>query len=1354
MKNFKRIVAWICALSFMLSMASSFTLAAGSENTITPLENSGLYVERTSNGNYLYGVPPLSTAKSVVNLLEGDCIVSGSGNVKTGDTVTRYVNGNAVDKARIIIKGDLHIDGHVNSKDVVRLKTYLEDPDASIEKRAADINGDGSVTYKDVEALSAFLTSSAISVKAFGEPDKTVYYAGEKFRSDGMFLKVTYDDGTSYAYADGFDVIYPSGTCFKAGDTYADLVYSGMSVRVAVTVKEAAEGDIVVQNDNIIYYTTPALPANAGETVDLSLYDVQLELDVTTDSTKITWSSSDLTIKNKKVTAPSSKGVYTLKAASGGISKTIYLIVKEKNETEYVLYQNDFSSNDMSDMTVLFKNSSNISISNGKLVLDSSSSASSSSCLLLPEYIGDFGDYTITANATIDSAINDQRWTSVMYRVQNSDYPYYQLCVRKNAAASNGVELAYRTTEAKWAYYGQTAGLEALKASSNYEFVIDANGANVAAYMNGEQLISTSKQTDYPIGRVGLQANCCKAVYDDIKITVVFRAPNAYGTATYTCPAIPANTSTDVRLSMYNVEFTQSFCSDKDDITWSSSDVTINKGNTVSITKSGVYKVTASSAGYSKTIYIVAKAPSDSEYVLYYNDFSKNDMTDLQIIQKTTDGSVKIENGKLVVAAPTSNSSFTRVLLPAYIGDFGDYTIVANATMTQSANDSRWMALMYRVCNNNYPYEQFCIRQNAANSNNNGVELAYTSASSTDWSYHAKGSYSTALNSATSYKFRMTAIGNSATGYINGTKVISTDSLTQVKGRVGLQNCGSTTAYDDIKITVEFSNYVSSGYTPGIADVQHTDTNIALAATVATEVKKADDLDKIKLSRPAVAIFSINSALQIIDENGGYICSIADGLNALEGKTVPAFRIDSSAEATAISNFINSNGIKDVLVVSKSVAQLSSLRSSCTAAKGILDATSSNLDLATLRENCNKASSRICLLPASRATQENSAYLSELATTVWYMADSDTETELYDLITSGAQGIVTSEPARLKECLGNTDIFLENSIIRPVNIIGHRGIPSKAPENTVTGTLLAAQNGANIIENDVYLTSDGVVVVMHDPTIDRTTNGSGNVESMTYAQLQKYVVDYYPGYSEKIPTLEEYFKAIKGKDINLFIEVKSQNTAIVPKIKALIEKYDILDQCCIITFHMAIMNEFHKQMPSISNGFLTAMTDLSKVMEYTSTFNCTFNPQQTAALTEEFMLDGSYRGITFWPWTLNSSSVFDTYFLMGTNGITTNYADFSSGYLKFLETEKSSYTVETGRKTQLNVYKETYAGSRTVSKHAEMVILSGDGNIYFDGSSIHAYADGVTTVLFRHSFTLNNGAVAYVYSQPVTITAN
>lgn len=1351
MNNLKRIVALICTVAFVLSMGSSFSLATGSSSVITPLDDSGLYVVREDGGNYLYGVPPSSTAGSVVKLLEGNCIVNGSGSVKTGDTVTLYINGSAVDTAQIIVKGDLHVDGCVNTKDIIKLKKYIDDKNVPVEKRAADINGDGVVTSSDVKALSAFITASPVSAVIYGEPEKTSYYAGEKFSSDGMFLKITYDDGSVYSYADGFNVTYPSGTCFKAGDTYVDIVHSGVSARVSVNVSSADAGDIVIENDNIIYYTTPALPANEGEVVDLSLYDVQLSLDATTDSTRITWSSSDLTVTGKKVTAPS-KGVYELKATSGSVSKTIYLIVKAENETEYVLYENDFSSNDMSDMTVLFENSSTISISNGKLVLDSSSSSGSTSCILLPEYIGDFGDYAITANATITSAINDQRWTSVMYRVQDSDYPYYQLCVRKNAAATNGVELAYKTTEGSWAYYGKTAGPEALSSSKNYEFMINASGASAAAYVNGEQLLSTTRQTDYFTGRVGLQANCCKAVYDDIKITVVFRDPTAYGTATYSCPAIPANTSTDVRLSMYDVEFTQSFCAAKEDITWSSSDVTVKAGNIVSITESGVYRVTASSAGYSKTIYIVAKAPSESEYVLYYNDFSTSDMSDFQIIQNT-DGSVEISNGKLVVAAPTSNSSFTRVLLPAYIGDFGDYTIVANATMTQSANDSRWMALMYRVCNNNYPYEQFCIRQNAATTSNNGVELAYTSASSVDWAYHAKASYSTALDASTSYKFRLTSIGNSATGYINGTKVISTDSLSQVKGRIGLQNCGSTTAYEDIKITVEFASTGFGEYTPGIADVQDTATNIALAAAVVTEVKTESDFDKIKYSRPSVAIMDANSALQIIDENGKYICDIIEGLKALEGKTIPAFRIDSSSEASAIGNFLAQNGIVDAYVVSSNGTYIATAQGICTAVRGIYDATEKNDDLATLREQSNAACSRVCLLSADRATQRNSEFLSSLATTVWYMADENTETELYSLITSGAQGIVTDDPALLKECLGNTDIFLNNSIIRPVNIIGHRGIPSQAPENTVAGTLLAASYGANIIENDVYLTTDGVVVVMHDPTIDRTTNGSGNVESMTYAQLQQYMVDYYSGYYEKIPTLEEYFQAIKGKDINLFIEVKSQNTAIVPKIKALIEKYDILDQCCIITFHMGIMDAFRAEMPTISNGFLTAMTDLSTVMNYTTRFNCTFNPQQTAALTEEFMLDGSYRGITYWPWTLNDSKVFDNYFLMGTNGITTNYANYSSGYLKFLEVDAADCTVEAGRRSQLKVYAETYSGSKMLMGSADMIILSGDGDVYYDGTHIHAYSDGETTVMFRQSFTLNNGAVAYVYSQPVTIVA-
>ena len=96
------------------------------------------------------------------------------------------------------------------------------------------------------------------------------------------------------------------------------------------------------------------------------------------------------------------------------------------------------------------------------------------------------------------------------------------------------------------------------------------------------------------------------------------------------------------------------------------------------------------------------------------------------------------------------------------------------------------------------------------------------------------------------------------------------------------------------------------------------------------------------------------------------------------------------------------------------------------------------------------------------------------------------------------------------------------------------------------------------MENDVYISKDGVVIVMHDGTIDRTTNGTGYIESMPYEQLQQYTLNAVGGIEgAKIPTLEDYFKEFGSLDKHIFIELKSGNQNLLKPVVDLIREYDM-----------------------------------------------------------------------------------------------------------------------------------------------------------------------------------------------------
>lgn len=136
-----------------------------------------------------------------------------------------------------------------------------------------------------------------------------------------------------------------------------------------------------------------------------------------------------------------------------------------------------------------------------------------------------------------------------------------------------------------------------------------------------------------------------------------------------------------------------------------------------------------------------------------------------------------------------------------------------------------------------------------------------------------------------------------------------------------------------------------------------------------------------------------------------------------------------------------------------------------------------------------------------------------------------------------------NEVEEIQNRLNNEENSRELVYINPnIKAIAHRGYSTVAPENTLSAYKLAKQMGFDYVECDITQTSDGVVVLLHDDSVDRTSNGSGAITSMTYAEVK--VLDFgswksseYTG--ERIPTLEEFIKLCKNLGLHPYIEIKS-----------------------------------------------------------------------------------------------------------------------------------------------------------------------------------------------------------------------
>ena len=148
-----------------------------------------------------------------------------------------------------------------------------------------------------------------------------------------------------------------------------------------------------------------------------------------------------------------------------------------------------------------------------------------------------------------------------------------------------------------------------------------------------------------------------------------------------------------------------------------------------------------------------------------------------------------------------------------------------------------------------------------------------------------------------------------------------------------------------------------------------------------------------------------------------------------------------------------------------------------------------------------------------------------------------------------------------------------------IRVVGHRGAAGLEPENTLPSIEKAIELGVDQIEVDARVTKDGRLVVIHDETVDRTTNGHGYVKYLTFDELRKLDA----GDGERIPTLREVLEHTKGKVI-LQIELKVKEAA--EPVVNLVEEMDAVVNVVITSFMHELLEKVHQLNPNIRTGAL------------------------------------------------------------------------------------------------------------------------------------------------------------------------
>ncbi len=179
-------------------------------------------------------------------------------------------------------------------------------------------------------------------------------------------------------------------------------------------------------------------------------------------------------------------------------------------------------------------------------------------------------------------------------------------------------------------------------------------------------------------------------------------------------------------------------------------------------------------------------------------------------------------------------------------------------------------------------------------------------------------------------------------------------------------------------------------------------------------------------------------------------------------------------------------------------------------------------------------------------------------------------------------------------------------------VIGHRGLALLAPENTLAGIRKAHQQQLNWVEVDVMLSKDAIPLLMHDHTLDRTTNSSGKVSENNWQDLSQ--LDAGSWYSntyknETIPTLENSLRLCQNLKMNVNLELKPNDTnyqqllnATLLQIKPFLQN-DI--SIIVSSFCKKTLKLCHKQMPELALGYLVDDTDPGEsIIKFAKEINC------------------------------------------------------------------------------------------------------------------------------------------------------
>lgn len=242
-------------------------------------------------------------------------------------------------------------------------------------------------------------------------------------------------------------------------------------------------------------------------------------------------------------------------------------------------------------------------------------------------------------------------------------------------------------------------------------------------------------------------------------------------------------------------------------------------------------------------------------------------------------------------------------------------------------------------------------------------------------------------------------------------------------------------------------------------------------------------------------------------------------------------------------------------------------------------------------------------------------------------------------------------------------------------IIAHRGDSHNYPENTLEAFVSAMNMGIDVIETDVHLTKDNQIVVWHDPTLERNTDGVGKIEDFTLSELKKFDAGYmftqdggksYPfrGKGVSMTTLEEALIACPNQRFN--VDLKSKEREIVPLFNDLVVKHGAQERILCASFHLKNLQFMRVLNPDILTSLTTmevlpllikqklGMLKQRAKFEKTVVFQVPVSQWGIQVITKEFIKTFHRLGAVIQVWTINEAQQMRELFELGVDSIMTD----------------------------------------------------------------------------------------------------